>query len=159
MANKLFVRSPYNYDRDKASKVCSLACDFDDPSDNRTQQSFKAECDINEIMRRFGKGAQIPPDFQMWTESDFSTEVSDYQSFMNVVRKADEDFMRLPSALREEFNNDPQRFLRFCTDPKNAPRAREIGLLPPAAVVKAEPVVAVPVAPGATKGAPEGGDQ
>ncbi len=37
-------------------------------------------------------------------------------------------FNDLPSNIRNEFSNNPQAFLEFVQDPKNAGRAKELGL-------------------------------
>ena len=56
MSRGVFLRTPYNYDVDEVSAETGLAC-FDE---SLTQQQFKEESDINEIVRRFGLTGQTP---------------------------------------------------------------------------------------------------
>lgn len=123
-----FIRTPYNYDTNKASAEGALFCDPNNPEDNYTQQSFKEECDINTIVRRFGLTGQLPDNVRVPQYGDF-TGVTDYQSALNAVMQADAQFMELPAKLREQFNNDPQELLAFMEDPNNLDKARELGLV------------------------------
>ena len=52
---KPFVRTPYNYDVDKAS--LDHATHFE--GESLTQQHMRDDCDINNIVSRFGVGAPI----------------------------------------------------------------------------------------------------
>ena len=45
----MFVRSGMNYDVRKASDAVGVVID---PAEDRTQQHFKEECDINVLVRR-----------------------------------------------------------------------------------------------------------
>lgn len=120
----VFVRSPYNYDRDAVSHETGLACD--DPS--RTQQQFLEEADINTIVRQFGLTGQLPQDLAVPQSGDFSNVV-DFQSAMNVVRAAEESFMELPGEIRARFANDPGRFLAFVNDESNRDEAVKLGIV------------------------------
>ena len=57
--------------------------------------------------------------------------VFDYQSAMNLVRAADESFMRMDGKVRLRFNNSPQEFLEFFADPANEQEAIRLGLAIP----------------------------
>jgi len=118
-----FVRSAYNYDRDKASFVSGLAC----LDDSRTKQSFADEADINTIVRQFGLTGKLPDDLRPATYGDFQG-VFDFHSAMNSVALANEEFERLPSAIRYRFHNDPQAFVEYCSNPENLDGMREMGL-------------------------------
>lgn len=122
---KVFLRAPFNYDVDAASKEVELVCD---PEESVTQQQFKDECDINEIVRRFGLTGEMPDDFRAPVSGDF-TGVSDFQSAMQAVRAAQEAFNSLPAEVRAEFSNDPQRMMDFLSNEKNRERALELGLV------------------------------
>lgn len=125
---KVFVRDPYNYDVDQVSNETGLRCD--DPS--LTQQQFKEEADINTIVDRFLKSGVLPTAVNMPQYVDYEG-VFDFQSAMNVVRKADENFMRLDAKVRARFNNSPQAFLEFFANPENAEEAVRLGLAIPKA--------------------------
>lgn len=95
-----------------------------------TQQQFRDECDINEIVRRFGLTGQLPENLRAPQYGDF-TGVSDYQTALNAVMAADDAFMELPAHVRERFDNDPAKFVDFCSDDSNRAEAERLGLVFP----------------------------
>lgn len=131
--SKIFVRTPFNYDVDKASFDSGLACD--EPS--LAQQQFAEETDINEIVRRFGVTGQVPVTVRMPLAEDF-VGITDYHSAMNAIRAGDESFQALSPEVRERFDNDPGKFVEFCLDPANKDEAVKLGL------AVASPVLEVP---------------
>lgn len=119
----VFIRSPYNYSMEDASSDSGLVC----PEETLAQQQFKEECDINVIVRNFGLTGEMPGVIRTPLQGDF-TEVTDYQTAMNLLLQAQEAFLTIPAEVRAEFQNDPQRFLEFASDPANLPRMKEMGL-------------------------------
>lgn len=91
------------------------------------QQHFKDECDINFLLERFKVTGQLPQGIVLPTYGDF-TGVSDYRTACEAIRRASNSFMDLPANLRARFENDPQRFLEFCSDPANLDELRSLGL-------------------------------
>jgi len=130
MTKSVFLRTPYNYDTNKVSDETGLRCD--DPS--LTQQQFKDEADINTIVDRFLRSGVMPTPVSMPQYVDYEG-VFDFQTAMNVVRAADENFMRLDAKVRSRFNNSPQEFLEFFSNPDNSDEAVRLGLALPKAVV------------------------
>lgn len=120
-----FVRSPYNYNRDLASDDAGLSC----PEETKAQQHFKDECDINEIVRRFGVTGQLPVTLAQPLQDEF-VEVTDYQSALNALIAADDAFMALPAVVRKRFDNDPAAYVDFMSDPKNKDEAIKLGIIP-----------------------------
>jgi phage internal scaffolding protein len=127
----VFCRSPYNYDMDLASDKSGLSCD----DESLTQQQFKEDSDINTIVNRFMKSGVLPTPVNMPQYMDYEG-VFDYQSAMNAVRAADEQFMRMDAKVRARFNNSPQEFLSFFADPANTEEAVRLGLAVPHAVIE-----------------------
>lgn len=121
---KPFLRTPYNYDTNKASDETGISC----PDEGLVKQSFKDECDINVILKRFGIGYQLPQDPRIPQSGDF-TGITDFHSAMNQVRQAQEAFMELPANIRSRFNNDPGEYVDFCTNEANKDELRKLGLL------------------------------
>lgn len=95
-----------------------------------TQQQFAEEADINTIVNRFLKSGVLPTPVSMPQYIDYEG-VFDFQSAMNTVRAADENFMRLDAKVRARFNNSPQEFLEFFANPENASEAIRLGLAIP----------------------------
>lgn len=123
-----FVRNPFSYDAADASLDSALGGP-DHPWDaSKTQQHFAEDADINTIVRRFNLTGELPTDFRSPQYGDF-TGVSDYQTALDSVIAADNEFMRLPAEVRERFNNDPQQLLDFVSDSKNRDEAAKLGLL------------------------------
>lgn len=135
----VFCRSAFNYDMDLASDQSGLKCL--DPS--LTQQQFKEESDINTIVDRFMKSGVLPTPINMPQFIDYEG-VFDFQSAMNVIREADENFMRLDAKVRSRFNNSPQEFLEFFSDAENIPEAIRLGLAIPKAVAETKVSAAEP---------------
>lgn len=137
----VFLRTPYNYDTNAVSDETGLSC----PDASLTQQQFKEEADINTIVERFLKSGVLPNAVNMPQYVDYEG-VFDFQSAMNVVRAADENFMRLDAKIRARFNNSPQEFLQFFADPANTDEAIRLGLAvpQPAATGSKEPVAEPP---------------
>lgn len=97
-----------------------------------TQQSSKEECDINFIVERVLRGADI----SMFSRSsapmygDF-TSLPDYRESLLMVTKARDMFMSLDAKVRFRFHNDPALLLDFLADDSNRDEAMKLGLLKP----------------------------
>lgn len=126
-------RSAYD-NHEVMSSSTGLVCD--DPS--LTQQQFKEESDINTIVDRFMKTGHLPDPVSMPQYVDYEG-VFDFQSAMNVVRQADENFMRMDAKVRARFHNSPQEFLEFFADSANADEAVRLGLAVAKATTKESP--------------------
>jgi phage internal scaffolding protein len=135
----VFLRSSFNYDRDAVSNETALEC----LDESKAIQSAEEESNINTIVRRFGISGELPNQVAMPQSGDF-TNIPDFHTAMNLVRKAQEEFVRIPAEIRARFNNDPGRFMDFFEDPANYDEALKLGL------VNARP----PVPPS---GSPDGG--
>lgn len=125
--SKVKMRTGYNYDRDIVSVGTGLVIAEEE---NRTQQQFKDEADINVLVRRFRLTGELPQGVAVPTYGDFDA-AGDYHAAMNVMRAADEAFMQMPADLRFRFGNDPNKFLEFVHDEKNRSEAERLGLVLP----------------------------
>lgn len=111
----------------KFSPKESKGIDFIKPS--MTEQHFKAECDINNIVATFQETGVLPQGNRQPLFGDFDLFPQDLASSMAQYDEAMERFMQLDSSLRKEFNNDPVQLLAFLQDEKNRDRAVELGLI------------------------------
>lgn len=116
----VFVRSPYNYDVDAASIESGLKCE----DESMTKQEFAAECDINTIVRNFGLTGEMPATLVTPMQGDF-TNVMDYRSALHMLMEAQDGFMSLPAEFRAKFDNDPNAFLDYVSDPANVKEMQE----------------------------------
>jgi len=106
-----------------------LDCSKDKPL---TQQSAKDECDINLIIERIKRGADLPDLTNKAPKyGDFTQVPTDLRECLNIVRQADDLFMTLDAKVRARFENDPSQMLDFLNDSKNRDEAIELGLVEP----------------------------
>ena len=118
------VKNPITYDRDKNSDLAKFV--FVKPS--RTKQSFRDECDINNILRQFNVTGQLRIGSVQPQYGDFSG-ITDYQSALNAVMAAQDSFLQLPAKVRAKFDNDPALFVEFASDEANKDEMKALGLL------------------------------
>lgn len=123
---EIFLRTPYNYDMDEASNESALKCD----DESLALQSAEEESNINTIVRRFGITGELPSDLKMPQSGDF-TNLPDFHTAMNIVRRTQEEFLKVPADVRARFGNDPQAFMAFVEDDANREEAKRLGLLKP----------------------------
>jgi len=119
-----FLRTPYNYDTMAISNETGLKCE----DESLAQQNFRDECDINNIMERFGVTGELPNSPLPPQYGDFSG-VLDYHSALNAVLAAQDAFNDLPAMVRSRFENDPNQLIRFLEDPNNRDEAVKLGLI------------------------------
>lgn len=96
----------------------------------RAQQHFKYETDINRIVQR----AIATRDDSIFTPTQRAqfydcSIYSDYQSALETLADVEDDFSTLPSAVRKQFGNDPDKYVQFMSNPNNLAKAIELGLL------------------------------
>ncbi len=95
-------------------------------NDGRTKQTFKAETDINTILKKFSaKGvishlAKYKPEYgEFGGDYDYAQSLQKLDQGMGI-------FMALPAEVRREFDQDPGQFFTFVNDPKNVDRLNEL---------------------------------
>lgn len=93
-----------------------------------TQQSFKDECDLNILLKRYKKTGVL--NHVRMHEGDYANLIEiDYHSALNQINTAKESFDSLPSEIRRDFNESPAEFIAFVSNPENEDQMREYGLL------------------------------
>ena len=92
------------------------------------EQSHKAECNINKIIKRHGLDivSKVTAMRSHLYQFDDVTG-NDFQEAMNIIIKAQDEFESMPSQLRKQFDNDPAKFLDFVQNPDNMPVMVEMG--------------------------------
>lgn len=123
----MFIRNPYNYSMRAASLESGLACE----GESLTVQSMKEEANINTIVRRFGVTGQLPQGVRIPTYGDF-TGISDFAEALEALSQAEESFMQMSAVTRARFDNDPAKFVEFCSNKDNLEEMRKMGLAVPA---------------------------
>ena len=154
-----------------SKRVVRVHTEYDPPVDpgidcsvepSQAKQSFRDECDINNIMARYTVTGLLGDDLndRQGQFADVASSV-DYHTAQNIVLQAQEVFNELPSKVRARFR-DPGEFLAFIEDPSNREEAIELGLVSKAAEGAAgagcTPHPSAAAAPsGAASRPPEGG--
>ena len=93
-----------------------------------TQQQFKDECDINNIMKSYqetGTISHLNPKAHLF--GDFS-DIKDFRESMELITYAQQEFDQLPAKVRSRFNNDPAELVEFCNHASNLEEAISLGL-------------------------------
>lgn len=100
-----------------------------------TEQSHKDDCDINLIIKKFaGDDLRQLQSNKPALYGDFASAPS-FEESLQIVIRANEQFAGLPSKVRKEFDNNPQAFLEFASNPKNGERLVELGLAKKPAII------------------------
>lgn len=104
---------------------------LDTGSESHVDQSYKDECDINRIMRRYEKdpNAAVPQ-----VDGASYLDVSEVGSFFEaqlLVKRGEAAFAALDSRVRERFHNSAVELMQFLDDPNNEKEARKLGILKP----------------------------
>lgn len=94
-----------------------------------TKQSFKDECDVNQIMARWVSHGVAPPVNRREPVYGDFTDVVEFQEAVQRVRTAEAMFAALPANVRRRCDHDPGKFLEFMGDEANLPEMVELGLI------------------------------
>ena len=95
---------------------------------SRTKQSFKDECDINQILAKYQTQGIVDHINKHEPQYGETTSLT-YQDSMQIVAKANSMFEELPATVRKRFNNQPEQFLDFVQNPENKSELQKMGLL------------------------------
>lgn len=118
----------------------ALYCD----DESMTHQSFRDECDISNIMRKYQKTGLVSHMTKAIAQYGDFSDVPDYQAALNIVIEAEDAFLDLPAEVRLKFGNDPGQFLEFCSNPDNRDEMVEMGMIIPpkedsSSIIQSEP--------------------
>lgn len=140
------VRLMRGYDAVAVSRASAV----DTGPETLVQQHLRDEVDVNTIVRRFGMTGAMPAGVPGGMFGDF-TGVSDFESAVAAVTRAEEGFMTLPAAVRERFGNNPGMLIEYAQGvPIEQLDAEVRGLAAPAP----QPVVVAAAAAPAPVGSP-----
>lgn len=94
-----------------------------------TQQQFKAECDVNNIMKKYEQTGEIHHLNRSKGVYQDLSQFTNYQEMLHKVMDAEQAFDALPAETRKRFNNNPQELIEFLGDNKNKEEAIKLGLV------------------------------
>ena len=105
-----------------------------------TQQSAKDECDINLIVERAKRGADLSQLTRQPLYGDF-TAIPSFRESLLLVNAARDSFMALDANVRKRFHNDPAAFIEFLSDESNREEAVRLGLINVPEAPKVDPTL------------------
>lgn len=88
----------------------------------RTQQSDKDKADINKIIGRFDAKGMMRLQDQITFDEEALIDVTamDYHQAKTLQVRVEQEFDQLPSAVRNQFDNDPEKYVAFLNRPTEA---------------------------------------
>ncbi|AXL15404.1 internal scaffolding protein [Microviridae sp.] len=101
---------------------------FETEGESLTQQHFSEESEINNIIAYHDRTGIIKNVQQGVAQYGDYSEINEYRENLDMIRAADENFMRLPSDIRRKFNNNAGDFFEFATNPQNEQELVDMGL-------------------------------
>lgn len=101
-----------------------------------TQQHQAADCDINNIVRKFNKTGLITHVNNKKPMYGNFSNVQEFKEMQNRIVEVNEQFMQLPAELRAKFGNDPEQLVEFVSNPENTKIAVELGILDKSCLVE-----------------------
>jgi len=117
---------------------------LDPVGDSLTQQHFKAETDIINIIKKHDRTGIIEHVARGVAHYGDYSEINEYAEALNMVNSANASFMELPAEIRAMFGNNAGEFFEFATNPENKTKMEDLGLAerpntPPISSPAAEP--------------------
>lgn len=91
---------------------------FNEPT--LTKQSFKHECNINNIINKFSETGQIPNINQLEKQYGFAPNI-DLKTSLDMVKNLNEEFENLDPKIQQEFDNNPRNYAAFLQEYNEAP--------------------------------------
>lgn len=107
-----------------------------------TQQHFAKDADVRNIIKQYDKTGLIANVARGVAQYGDYSEVNEYRESLDMVNRANDNFMQLPAQLREMFGNDAGTFFEFATNPENEQKMIELGLKEAPVVTEATPKTA-----------------
>jgi phage internal scaffolding protein len=104
-------------------------CFFHTEGESLTQQHFKEECDVVNIIKRHDRNGIIEHVQRGQARYGDFSEVSDYREALDLVKNAQEEFMSIPSDIRKQFDNNPGKFYEFVSNPDNKDELIKMGFI------------------------------
>lgn len=101
---------------------------FKTTGESLTQQSYANDAKIQNIIKRYdSRGYFDSINRNPGQYGDF-TQVTDLSQAMEKIQSAKDNFMTVPATIREQFQNNPQTFYEFASNPDNFDRLVDMGI-------------------------------
>lgn len=125
-------------ERENGKKRVIIDCS----GESKTQQHHEKETNVNKIMAKAYKTGMVPVSMKSPLLCENFESAADFMECQNIIAKARQDFMALPSSIRKRFANEPANLMEFLQNEDNRAEAIKLGLVSPTPVVPVvEPIV------------------
>lgn len=94
-----------------------------------TKVADAPSCDINKIMARYERDGIIQHVNRYAGRYEDVSGLVSFQEAQDIVRRGVTAFESLPASIRARFENSPEQFLEFVSNPANKEEMRKMGLL------------------------------
>lgn len=94
-----------------------------------TKQCFKDDVDINNIIKKYHKTGVMPYISHFKAVFGDFFNVTDYRTALHKLQLAKAVFEGIPVNVRERFDDDPGKFMKFVQDPANKDEIESLGLV------------------------------
>ena len=101
---------------------------FETTGESLTQQQFAEDAKIQNIVKKYDSQGFFDTINRNPAQYGDFTQITDLHSAMDKIHEAKENFMTIPSHIRERFQNDPQQFYSFASDENNFDELVDMGL-------------------------------
>lgn len=119
--------TPYNNKRIKQKDV-QYDTKNKEQFKSRTQQQFKDECNINNVIAKYDKTGIFTHVNEAQAHYFDNTKINEYQESLNLVIQSKLSFSKIPAEIRKRFGNDAGLYLEFVTNPDNMDEMVKMGL-------------------------------
>jgi phage internal scaffolding protein len=117
---------------------------FNTEGESLTQQHFKDECDVINIIKKHDRNGIIEHVQRGQARYGDFSEVAGYREALDLIRHAQDEFMTIPSDIRKKFDNDPGKFYEFVSNPDNKEELKQMGFIEPQQVVASSSTTQAP---------------
>lgn len=93
-----------------------------------TQQSYAHDARIQNIVKKYDNTGFFDSINRNPAQYGDFTQVTDLTEAMNKIQDAKDNFMEIPSNIREQFHNNPEEFYNFASDDNNFDALVDMGL-------------------------------
>lgn len=97
--------------------------------DDRTQQHFVDEVNVNAIVKKYQKTGVVSHVKRVEAKYGDFTTLGDFAENMAKVAEAKQAFEQLPAVIRSKVDNDPQKFYDWLKEERNWDEAEKLGLI------------------------------
>lgn len=104
-----------------------------------TQQHFAKDADVRNIIKQYDRTGLIANVARGVAQYGDYSEVNEYRESLDMVNRANDNFMQLPAEIRQLFGNDAGTFFEFATNPENDKKMIELGLKEAPIVIEETP--------------------